>query len=50
MPDAVAASLREQLAGLRTFASERSDRIAFHAVLLLAAVAFILWARRAPAA
>jgi small-conductance mechanosensitive channel len=46
MPAAVAASLREQLAGLRTFASERSDRIAFHAVLLLAAVAFILWARR----
>jgi small-conductance mechanosensitive channel len=46
IPPAVTASLREQLAGLRTFVSDRSDRIAFHAVVVLVAVAFILWARR----
>jgi hypothetical protein len=46
IPPAVAASLREQLAGLRTFTSDRSDRIALHAVVVLAAVGFILWARR----
>jgi potassium-dependent mechanosensitive channel len=46
LPTAVAASVSEQFAGLRAFAIDRSDRIALHAVVLLAAVAFILWARR----
>jgi potassium efflux system protein len=46
MPPAVAASLAEQFAALRTFVSDHSDRIALHAVVLLATVAFILWARR----
>jgi small-conductance mechanosensitive channel len=46
IPIAVSASVAEQMAALRTFAGEHADRIAFHAVVLLAAVAFILWARR----
>ena len=46
IPPAVAASLAERVVELRTFVSDRSDRIAFHAVVVLVAVAFILWARR----
>jgi potassium-dependent mechanosensitive channel len=46
MPAAVAASLAEQFAALRTFMSDHSDRIALHAAVLLATVAFILWARQ----
>src|SRR4030095_3809365 len=46
MSAAVADSLAEQLAALRAFVNEQPDRIVLHAVVLLAAGAFILWARR----
>ena len=43
---AVANSLSEQLAAVRTFVNEQPERIALHAAVLLTAGAFILWARR----
>ena len=46
MPGLIAASLAGELAALRTFVTEQADRIALHALVLLGAVAFIMWARR----
>jgi potassium-dependent mechanosensitive channel len=46
MSTAVVDSLAEQLAAVQTFVRDQPERIALHAVVLLAAVAFILWARR----
>jgi len=46
MSAAVSDSLAEQLAALRTFVKEQPERIALHAAVLLAALAFIPWARR----
>ena len=46
MSASVAGSLAEQRAALRTFVNEQPERIVLHAVVLLAAGAFILWARR----
>jgi small-conductance mechanosensitive channel len=46
MSTAVSDSLAEQLAALRTFVREQPERIVLHAVVLAAALAFILWARR----
>jgi potassium-dependent mechanosensitive channel len=46
MPGAVAASIEAQATALRNFVNEQSDRIALHVMVLVAAVAFLLWARR----
>ena len=46
MPGAVSAAVGEGLAALRTFVGEQWEHLALHAVVLLVAVAFILWARR----
>jgi small-conductance mechanosensitive channel len=46
MPGAVAASLAAQATALRDFVNEHSDRIVFHALVVVAVAAFFLWARR----
>ena len=46
MSTAAADSLAHQFAALRTFVNDQWDRIALHAMVLLASIAFILWARR----
>src|SRR5262245_45243424 len=46
MPGAISAAVGEGVAALQTFVGDQSERLALHAVVLLAAVAFILWARR----
>jgi potassium-dependent mechanosensitive channel len=46
LPALIEASLAAELAALRTFVTEQADKIALHALVLVAAVAFITWARR----
>jgi potassium-dependent mechanosensitive channel len=46
IPGAVSASLDAQATALRGFVNEQSDRIALHAVVVVAVAAFFLWARR----